>query len=198
MIYSFLFLSFLAQQHVFSLLMKNPPNKCAKLTRQINPPKCLAMETCQIHPRVWPAKFTCQRSPLPRSRSPGRTWLANLPPPPQLRQRSRGEGGQEADLARLCILSRYFYFLMNDYIFLYNTTLIFYTERINKVYKYIAVGEVKVARRGWGAGLLPAPLKGVFCIIWILQEVSRHAILTRIGYEGIYNIPLYSNEYISA
>jgi hypothetical protein len=65
-------------------------------------------------------------------------------------------------------------------------------------YKYIAVGEGIIAGRGWGAGLLPAPLKGTFYIIYLLQEVSRHAILTRIGYENIYNIPLYSDEYISA
>jgi hypothetical protein len=31
-------------------------------------------------------------------------------------------------------------------------------------YKYIAVGEGIIARRGWGAGLLPAPLKGMFCV----------------------------------
>jgi hypothetical protein len=62
---------------------------------------------------------------------------------------------------------------------------IFYTERIKQIYKYIALGEEKVARRGWGAGLLPAPLKGVFCVIRALQEVSRHAILTRIGYKHI-------------
>ena len=37
-----------------------------------------------------------------------------------------------------------------------------------------------------------------FCIIKLLQEVSRLAILTRIGHKNIYNIPLYSNEYISA
>jgi hypothetical protein len=48
----------------------------------------------------------------------------------------------------------------------------------------LLLGEGKVARRGWGAGLLPAPLKGVFCIIRALQEVSRHAILTRIGYKA--------------
>ncbi len=48
------------------------------------------------------------------------------------------------------------------------------------------------------ASLLPAPLKGMFCIIVLLQEVSRLAILTRIGHINIYNIPLYSNEYISA
>ncbi len=30
---------------------ENPPNKCAKMTRQINAPKYLAVATCQIHPR---------------------------------------------------------------------------------------------------------------------------------------------------
>ncbi len=52
--------------------------------------------------------------------------------------------------------------------------------------------------RGEEASLLPAPLKGVFSIIALLQEVSRLAILTRIGHISTYNIPLYSNEYISA
>jgi hypothetical protein len=49
--------------------------------------------------------------------------------------------------------------------------------------------------RSWSP---PGPIKGMFYIIYLLQEVSRHAILTRIGYENIYNIPLYSDEYISA
>ncbi len=89
----FSFLVFSCSTACLFIAYENPPNKCAKLTRQINPPKCLAMETCQIHLRVWPANFTCQRSPLPRSKSPGRTWLANLLPPPQLRQRSRRGGG---------------------------------------------------------------------------------------------------------
>jgi hypothetical protein len=54
------------------------------------------------------------------------------------------------------------------------------------------------ARKGGGASLLPVPLKGMFCKIALLQEVSRLAILTRIGHINTYNIPLYSNEYISA
>ena len=49
--------------------------------------------------------------------------------------------------------------------------------------------------RSWSP---PGPIKGMFYIIYLLQEVSRHAILTRIGYENIYDIPLYSDEYISA
>ncbi len=44
----------------------------------------------------------------------------------------------------------------------------------------------------------PGPVKGSFCIIKLLQEVSRLAILTRIGHKNIYNAPLYSNRtYIS-
>ncbi len=31
-------------------------------------------------------------------------------------------------------------------------------------YKYIAVGEGTISRRGWGADLLLAPLKGMFCM----------------------------------
>ncbi len=34
-------------------------------------------------------------------------------------------------------------------------------------------------------------------VIKLLQEVSRLSILTKIGHKNIYNIPLYSNEYIS-
>ena len=96
---TFLFL-FFVQQHMFFLALKthwiNEPTWPAKLTRQADPPKCLAMETRQIHTRTWPAKFTSQRSPLPRSRSPGRTQLASLPPPsPHGSVSGAGGGGGE-------------------------------------------------------------------------------------------------------
>ena len=180
---------------------ENPPNEWANLTRQTDPPKCLAMETRQIHPRTWPAKSTCQRSTPSPLKIPqaGHDLPASPPSPPHGSANGVGGRGRRVDPARLCILNRYFYFSLSDYIFSYNTTHTYSTQGgWNKVYKCIALGEGKVARRGWGAGLLPAPLKGVFCIIRALQEVSRHAILTRIGYKHVYNIPLYSNEYISA
>ncbi len=166
------------------------PWKSAGFTRENNPPNLLARKTCHFN-----SQLACQRSPLPRSK-PLRQDMARQPSPPhpRLRQRSGGRG-QGAGPAHPCILNRYFPFfshLMNGYIFLYNTIhTVHILHRADWIkYKYIAVGEEIIARRGWGAGLLPAPLKGMFCIIWLLQEVSRLAILTRIGYENIYNIPL--------
>ncbi len=188
----------------------DPPNKCAKMTRQIilpwqpagfirenNPPNLLARKICHFNSRL-----ACQRSPLPCSKSPGWTRPANPPPPPpQLRQRSRGRG-QGAGPGPPTHLNRYFCFyshFMNGNIFLYDTTQTYSTQSgLKWRHKYIAGGERIIARKGWGAGLLPAPLKGMFCIIRLLQEVSRLAILTRIGYKNIFNIPLYCNEYISA
>ena len=73
----------------------DPPNKCAKMTRQNilpwrsagftrgnNLPNLLARKIC--HFNSW---LACQRSPLPCSKSPGKTRPATLPPP-----RSGGEG----------------------------------------------------------------------------------------------------------
>jgi len=131
MIYSFPFLFFSCSTACLFHCSWNPLNKCAKLTRQINPPKCLAMETCQIHPRVWPAKFTCQRSPLPRSKSPGRTWLANLLPPPHSSANGAGGGGPRSwpgppvHLEQVLLLSHEWL-----HILVKHNTYIFYTERI--------------------------------------------------------------------
>ncbi len=153
----------------------DPPNKCAKKTRQNilpwqpagftrenNPPNLLARKICHFNSRL-----ACQRSPLPCSRSP-RLDPARHPPPQQLRQRSRGRG-QGAGPAHPRILNRYFYFhshFMNGYIFLYDTIHTYSTQSgLMWKYKYIAVGEGIIARKGWGASLLPAPLKGMFCTI---------------------------------
>ncbi len=118
---------------------ENPPNKCAKITRQKNPPVKSAVKTCQIYARLYPAEFirqekaplqlaafACQRTPLPSSESPGKTRPA-IPPPPPPSNSANGEGGrgQGTDPARPCILNRYFYFhslYMNGYIFSYDTT----------------------------------------------------------------------------
>ncbi len=187
----------------------DPPNKCAKMTRQNilpwqpagftwenNPPNLLTRKICHFNSRL-----ACQRSPPSLLKIPRLDPARQSSPPQQLRQRSRGRG-QGAGPAHPRILNRYFCFhshFMNGYIFLYDT-IHTYSAQSGWIwkYKYIALGEGIVARKGWGASLLPAPLKGVFCIIKLLQEVSRLAILTRIGYKNIYNIPLYSNEYISA
>ncbi len=84
------------------MCQNDPPNKCAKMTRQNilpwksagftrknNPPNLLARKTCHFNSRL-----ACQRSPLPRSKSPGRTWLAHPPPPlpPTAPPTERGEG----------------------------------------------------------------------------------------------------------
>ncbi len=156
----------------------NTPNPPANMTRQIHLP--------EIPPS--PLKIPQAGHDLPAS-SPL--------PPPRLPQRSRGEGarsrpGPPVHLEQVLLLSLECLHILTEH-----NIYAFYTEQIKQVHKYIALGERKVARRGWGAGLLPAPLKGVFCIIRVLQEASRLAILTRIGYKHIY-IPLYSNEYISA
>ena len=51
LIVHFLFLSFLCFELACFIDCENPPNKCAKMTHQINAPKYLAMATCRIHPR---------------------------------------------------------------------------------------------------------------------------------------------------
>ena len=169
----------------------DPPNKSAKMSCHENLPDPPARMTRQIYlPEIPPSLLKIPRQNMARQPPP---------PPPPAPPTEQGGGGKESTRPACVHWTGTFTFLMNDYIFLYNTIHTYSTQSgLDKVYKYIAVGERIVARRGWGAGLLPAPLKGVFCIIWILQEVSRRAIPTRIGYENMYNIPLYSNEYISA
>ncbi len=79
----------------------DPPNKCAKMTRQNilpwqparftcenNPPNLLARKICHFNSRL-----ACQRSPLLCSKSPGWTRPANPPPPPPAApQTEQGEG----------------------------------------------------------------------------------------------------------
>ncbi len=159
------------------MCQNDPPNKCAKMTRhnilpwksaeftcENNPPNLLARKTCHFNSRL-----ACQRSPLPRSKSPGRTWLANPPPPPpRVRQRSGGWGagrrpGPPTHIEQLLLLSFHISWMVT---YSYKTQYIHILHRADWMkYKYITVGEGTIARRGWGAGLLPALLKGVFCII---------------------------------
>ncbi len=98
---------------------ENPPNKCA----QINPPEKSAMATGWIHPRLKPAEFTRRKNPpfqlaaclpeipLPRSKSPGKTWPAIPPPlPPAARPTEQGEGagsrpGPPTHLEQVLLLS---------------------------------------------------------------------------------------------
>ena len=115
---TFLFL-FLAQQHVFSLLAKtrqmNEPNRPAKQTRQNVLPWKHARSTREYDP----PNLLARDPPFPAQDPPGRTWLASLlPPPPHGSANGAGGRGQGAGPARSSTLNRYFYFLMNDYIFL--------------------------------------------------------------------------------
>ncbi len=134
--YTFLFsFSSLAQQ----LACENPPNKCAKMTRQIilpwksagftrenNPPNLLARKTCHFSSRL-----ACQRSPLPCSKSPGKTRPANPPPPPHGSANGAGGGGREPARPTHAYWTGTFPFfshLMNGCIFLYNTTYTYSTQ----------------------------------------------------------------------
>ena len=138
----------------------NEPTWPAKMTRQADPPKCLAMETRQIHTRTWPAKFTSQRSPLPRSRSPGRTQLASLPPPPPTAPSAeQGEGvgsrpGPPTHLVQVLLLS-----LTCLHILTGHNIYAFYIERINKynVYCFRRRKNCKEGVRSWSP---PGPIKG--------------------------------------
>ncbi len=100
---------------------ENPPNKCAKTTRQNNPPEKSAMTTCQIHTRLKPAEFTRRKNPpfqlaaclpeIPPSllRIP-RQDPAHHPPPPCSSVNWAGGRGQGAGPAHPRILNRYSYF----------------------------------------------------------------------------------------
>ncbi len=186
----------------------DPPNKCAKMTRQDilpwqpagfirenNPPNLLARKICHFNSRR-----ACQRSPLPCSRSPRLDPARQPSPPPAAPPTEPGGGGKEPARPTHASWTCTFTFIpqfMNGYISLYDTIHTYSTQSgLMWKNKYITVGEGIIARKGWGASLLPAPFKGMFCTIESLQEVSRLAILTRIGHKNIYNAPLYSNEYI--
>ncbi len=158
------------------MCQNDPLNKCAKMTRQNilpwksagftrenNPPNLLARKICHFNSRL-----ACQRSPFPCSKSPGKTRPANPPPPPTAPPTERGEGaesrpGPPTHIEQVLFLSfpipwMATYSCITQYIH------ILHSADWMK-YKCIAVGEGIIARRGWGAGLLPAPLKGMFCIL---------------------------------
>ncbi len=131
---------------------ENPPNKCAKMTRQNNPPKWSARKVChgnlldspaikirRIYSPDWPAISTrgllARDPPFPAQNPQARPGPPSLPPSPQqLRQRSRGRG-QGAGPAHPRILNRYFYFHSPFHewlhILIWHDTDIFHTERIN-------------------------------------------------------------------
>ena len=153
------------------MCQNDPPKWPANITRHGNLLDSPARITRRIYlpekTSHFNSRLACQRSPLPCSKSPGRTWLAIPPPPLRLRQRSGGRG-QGAGPAHPRILNSYFSFLFHiSWMATYSciTQYIHILHRADWMkYKYVAVGEGIIARRGWGAGLLPAPLKGMFCI----------------------------------
>jgi hypothetical protein len=173
------------------------PWQPAGFTRENNPQNLLARKICHFKSRL-----ACQRSPLPCLKPQARPSPPTLPPPQTAPQTEPGGGGREPARPTHASWTGTFTFLphfMNDHIFFYDTIHTYSTQNgLIWKYKCITLGEGIIARKGWGASLLPAPLKGTFCIIKLLQEVSRLAILTRIGHKNINNVPLYSNEYISA
>jgi hypothetical protein len=88
---------------------ENLLNKCAKMTRQINAPKCPAKISCRGNLPDSPARiirriYSPEKSaistrgllardpPFPAQNPQARPGPPTLPPPQQLRQRSRGEG----------------------------------------------------------------------------------------------------------
>ncbi len=134
--FTFLYLLCLSSKSAWFTGHENPPNKCAKITRQKNPPVKSAVKTCQIYVRLRPTEFTRRKNPplqlaacLPEKppsplRIP-RQDPARHPPPPPPGSSVNGEGGrgQGAGPAHPRI-HRYFYFhslFMNVYIFLYDT-----------------------------------------------------------------------------
>jgi hypothetical protein len=140
----------------------DPPNRPAKQTRQ----NVLPWEHAKSTREHNPPNSHARDPPFPAQDPPGRTWLASLPPPPPpAPPTERGEGaesrpGPPVHLEQVLLLSLECLHILTEH-----NIYAFYTERIKQVHKYITLGEGIVARRGWGAGLLPAPLKGVFCII---------------------------------
>jgi hypothetical protein len=119
---------------------ENPPNKCAKTTRQNDPPEKSAMTTFQIHMRLKPAEFTRRKNPpfqlaaclpeIPPSllRIPRQDPARHpFPPPPAPAALSTEQGGGGREPARPTHASRtstlaFIPFFMNGYIFLYDTT----------------------------------------------------------------------------
>ncbi len=157
----------------------NLPDSSARIIRTIYSPEKSAISTRGLLARD---------PPFPAQNPQAGPGPPTPPPPPSSSANGTGGRGQGAGPAHPRTLNRYFCFhshFMNGYIFLYDTIHTYSTQSGLKWNKYIAVGEGIIARKGWGATLLPAPLKGMFCIIKLLQEVSRLAILTRIGYKNI-------------
>ena len=89
---------------------ENPPNKCAKITRQKNPPVKSTVKTCQIYVQRQPAEFTRRKNPplffrlllareppFPAQNPQARPGPPSLPPPAAP---STEQGGGGRELAR--------------------------------------------------------------------------------------------------
>ncbi len=114
---------------------ENPPNKCAKITRQKNPPVKSAMKTCQIYMRLRTAEFTRRKDPpfqltacLPEKppfppHNPQAIPGPPSPPPPAAPSTEQGGGDRYS----------YFHSLFHEWlhILIWHNICIFYTEWIN-------------------------------------------------------------------
>ena len=142
----------------------DPPYRPAKQTRKNVLPWRHAKSTLEYDPpNSW-----AKDPPFPaQDPQAGHNSPASPPSPPRLCQRSGGRGWG-ADPARLRILHRYFCSPSCLHILTGHNIYAFYIERTIQYINSVALGEGKIARKGWGAGLLPAPIKGVFCIFKVL------------------------------
>ena len=126
-----LYISFTFSSLLNSLLFitcENPPNNCAKMTRQINVPKWPAKISCRENLPDWPARIIrriympekpaistrgllARDPPFPAQNPQARPGPPSPPPPPQqLHQRSRGRGrgsrpGPPTHLEQVLLLS---------------------------------------------------------------------------------------------
>ncbi len=155
----------------------DPPNKSAKMSCHENLPDPPARMTRQIYlPEIPPSLLK-----IPRQN------MARQPSPPHSSANGAGRGGARSRPGQPVHIEQVLSFSFHISWMATCSCKAQYIHILHRAdwmkYKYITVGEGTIARRGWGAGLLPAPLKGMFCIIRVLQEVSRLAILTRIGYK---------------
>ncbi len=143
----FLCLSFLCFKACLFQCYENPPHECAKMTRQINAPKWPAKISCRGNLQDSPARiirriYSPEKSaistrgllardpPFPAQNPQARPGPPALPPPQQLRQRSRGEGagsrpGPPTHIEQVLLLSYEWL-----HILIWNDTYIFYTEQI--------------------------------------------------------------------
>jgi hypothetical protein len=138
---TFLFLFLLCSTAYFFIACENPPNKCAKMTRQnILPWKTAGFIRENNPPNYLPEKLAIStrgllaRDPPFPAQNPqaGHGPPTPLPPPPYGSANGVGGGGREpARPTHAYWTGTFFSHLMNGYIFLYNNnTYIFCTERI--------------------------------------------------------------------